>query len=140
MDAREPGDIHRPFKKVLGAQRRALADRGQIQQVVLNLVMNAIQAMSGTPAGLRRLTIASGQPDDTTVRVSVRDQGSGVSAEQLEHLFEAFYSTKPNGLGMGLAISRGIVQAHHGRLWAMSNADRGTTLQFTLPVSASTES
>lgn len=112
------------------------ADRVQVQQVILNLVMNAIEAMADTPDGLRRIAVGSSLVGDTTVHVSVRDHGSGVSPEECDRLFEAFHSTKPNGLGMGLAISRGIVQAHHGRLWASANADRGATFQFTLPVSA----
>jgi len=112
------------------------ADRVQVQQVILNLVMNAIEAMADTPDGLRRIAVESRLVGDTTVHVSVRDHGSGVSPEESDRVFEAFHSTKPNGLGMGLAISRGIVQAHHGRLWASANADRGATFQFTLPVSA----
>lgn len=115
---------------------RVRADRVQVQQVVLNLVMNAIEAMSGTPASLRRVTVVSTRADDETVHVSVRDAGAGINPEQLERLFEPFYSTKPDGLGMGLPISRGIVQAHDGRLWASANADRGATFRFALPASA----
>jgi C4-dicarboxylate-specific signal transduction histidine kinase len=110
------------------------ADRVQMQQVVLNLVMNAIEAMAGTPDGLRRITVGSRHLEDTTVLVSVCDRGPGFNPHHVERLFEAFYSTKPAGLGMGLAISRGIVTAHDGRLWATSNADRGATFQFTLPI------
>jgi C4-dicarboxylate-specific signal transduction histidine kinase len=85
------------------------ADRVQVQQVILNLVMNAIEAMADTPDGLRRISVASRRADEKTVHVSVRDHGSGVSPEASDRLFEPFYSTKPNGLGMGLATSRGIV-------------------------------
>jgi PAS domain S-box-containing protein len=113
---------------------RVHADRVQMQQVVLNLVINAIEAMSGTVDGLRLVTVDSTRVDETTVRVSVRDRGTGVDLEQLERLFETFYSTKPDGLGMGLAISRAIVKAHHGQLWATANPDRGATFQFTLPI------
>lgn len=110
------------------------ADRVQVQQVALNLVMNAIEAMTASPEAARQLTVTAGRTDETTVRVEVRDQGCGLTPEQCERVFDAFYTTKPKGLGMGLPISRGIIQAHHGHLRAVPNPDGGATFEFTLPV------
>jgi signal transduction histidine kinase len=115
---------------------RVFGDRVQLQQVLLNLVMNGIEAMSGV-AGERRLLTIGGQRDgldgSPSVRISVQDLGSGIEAENMEHLFEAFYSTKPQGMGMGLRISRSIVEAHGGRLWAAPNAGPGAAFFFALP-------
>jgi len=115
---------------------RVFGDRVQLQQVLLNLVMNGIEAMSGV-AGERRLLTIGGQRDGLdgrpSVRISVQDLGSGIEAENMEHLFEAFYSTKPQGMGMGLRISRSIVEAHGGRLWAAPNAGPGAAFFFALP-------
>jgi PAS domain S-box-containing protein len=115
---------------------RVSGDRVQLQQVLLNLVMNGIEAMSGV-AGERRLLTIGGQRDGLdgrpSVRISVQDLGSGIEAENMEHLFEAFYSTKPQGMGMGLRISRSIVEAHGGRLWAAPNAGPGAAFFFALP-------
>jgi PAS domain S-box-containing protein len=110
-----------------------LADRIQLQQVILNLVMNAVEAMNGVSIGPRELLIRSGTDESEQVMISVRDSGPGIDPESLEHLFEAFYTTKPHGLGMGLAISRSIIDAHGGRLWATANTPRGAVFQFTLP-------
>jgi signal transduction histidine kinase len=109
-------------------------DRIQLQQVVLNLLINAIEAMSGRSDAPRELSIASIKDDPGIVLVTVRDSGPGLSAGSLERLFDAFYTTKPQGMGMGLAISRSIVEAHGGRLWATPNVPRGAVFQFTLPV------
>ena len=111
-----------------------LADRIQLQQVILNLMMNAIEAMSGVGEGPRELLVRSGTDESKQVVISVQDSGPGFDPKSLEHLFDAFYTTKPQGLGMGLAISRSIIEAHGGRLWATANAPRGAVLQFTLPV------
>jgi PAS domain S-box-containing protein len=111
-----------------------LADRVQLQQVTLNLMMNAIEAMSGFSEGPRELLVRSGIDESKQVVISVQDSGPGFYPESLEHLFEAFYTTKPHGLGMGLAISRSIVEAHGGRLWVTANAPRGAVFQFVLPV------
>ena len=113
---------------------RVCGDRVQVQQVALNLVVNAIQATADTAASPRRVTVSSRVADETTVHISVRDVGMGIEPEQLDRLFEPFYSTKPDGLGMGLAISRSIVEEHQGRLWATMNIDRGATFHFTLPL------
>jgi len=110
-----------------------LADRIQLQQVILNLIMNAIEAMSGVGGGPRELLVRSGTDGSEHVAISVQDSGLGLDPKSLEHLFEAFYTTKPQGMGMGLAISRSIVENHGGRLWASANPDKGATFQFTLP-------
>jgi signal transduction histidine kinase len=106
-------------------------DRVQLQQVVLNLVLNAIEAMSAK-AGARELLINTEQ-DHTCVLVSVRDSGPGIDPEHLERVFEAFYSTKASGMGMGLSICRSIIDAHGGRLWAEANEPQGAVFRFTLP-------
>ncbi|MEA3157770.1 MAG: hypothetical protein QOK44_5359, partial [Betaproteobacteria bacterium] len=115
---------------------RVSGDRVQLQQVLLNLVMNSIEAMSDVDDTRRVLTIG-GQRDELdgqpAVRLTVRDLGSGFRPEDSERLFEAFYSTKPHGMGMGLRISRSIVEAHGGRLWAELNAGPGMTFSCALP-------
>ncbi len=113
-----------------------LADRIQLQQVILNLIINAIEAMSGVGDGPRELLIGAGKDNSQGVLVTVRDSGPGLDPKTLEHLFTAFYTTKPQGMGMGLAISRSIIEAHGGRLWATVNQLRGATFQFTLPANA----
>jgi len=110
------------------------ADRIQLQQVMLNLMMNAIEAMSGADIGPRELLVRSGTNESRGIIVSVHDSGPGLDPKSLEHLFEAFYTTKPHGLGMGLAICRSIIEAHSGRLWATANAPHGAVFQFTLPI------
>jgi C4-dicarboxylate-specific signal transduction histidine kinase len=111
-----------------------LADRIQLQQVILNLIINAIEAMSGAGEGSRALSIRSDTDESQGLVVSVRDSGPGLDPKSFDHLFDAFYSTKPHGLGMGLAISRSIIDAHGGRLWATANAPYGAVFQFTLPI------
>ena len=118
-------------------------DRVQLQQVLLNLVMNAIDAMSDMDEARRILTIG-GQRDDLagqpSVLIAVRDFGNGFSPEDNERLFDAFYTTKSNGMGMGLRISRSIAEAHGGRLWAQANADAGATFLLALPAETSAAS
>jgi len=108
------------------------ADQIQLQQVMLNLMMNAIEAMTQvtTPG---ELLISSGADDSKGVVVVVRDSGPGLDSKSLERVFEPFYTTKPQGMGMGLAICRSIMQAHGGRLWATANRGRGASFHFTLP-------
>src|SRR5258705_11126083 len=109
-------------------------DRVQLQQVMLNLIVNAIQAMSGIGEGARELQISiDAVPSEGGVRVGVRDTGPGLSPESLSRLFEPFYTTKPEGMGMGLSICRSIIEAHDGRLWAIPCEPRGALFQFTIP-------
>jgi PAS domain S-box-containing protein len=131
-----------------------LGDRIQLQQVILNLLINAIEAMSGMREGPQELWVSSQKvteiPGESTeeryedraladaewthVLIAVRDSGPGLDPKGLDRLFNAFYTTKPKGLGMGLAISRSIIEAHGGRLWATANASKGAVFQFTLPI------
>jgi C4-dicarboxylate-specific signal transduction histidine kinase len=113
-----------------------LADRVQLQQVVINLVMNALEAMAPVTDRPRDMLIRSQQEDANQVLVAVRDSGMGIDSENAERLFNAFFTTKPTGMGMGLSISRSIIAAHGGRLWVSPNADHGATFQFTLPSSS----
>jgi signal transduction histidine kinase len=112
------------------------ADRIQLQQVMLNLMMNAIEAMTQV-SGPRELLISSGADDAKDVVVVVRDSGPGLDSKSLDRLFEPFYTTKPQGMGMGLAICRSIIEAHGGRLWATANRDRGASFHFSLPTGES---
>jgi signal transduction histidine kinase len=108
-------------------------DRVQLQQVILNLIINAVEAMGGVSDGPRELLISTGQAESGGVLVAVRDSGPGLAPATLEHLFEAFYTTKTTGLGMGLSICRSIIEAHGGRLWAEANEPQGTIFQFLTP-------
>jgi C4-dicarboxylate-specific signal transduction histidine kinase len=108
-----------------------LADPIQVQQVLVNLVRNAVDAMSENQADDRRLSVRTENCDEG-VQISVRDNGRGIDAENSPKLFEPFFTTKADGMGMGLAVSQSIVQAHGGRLWAEPNDDRGVTFYFTL--------
>ena len=110
------------------------ADRVQLQQVMINLIINAIEAMAGAGDGARELTIVSGIDDANDVVVEVQDTGPGIEPEKLDRLFQSFYTTKPDGIGMGLAISRSIVEAHGGRLSATPNEPRGAVFRMMLPV------
>jgi PAS domain S-box-containing protein len=111
-----------------------VADRIQLQQVVLNLIMNAIEAMSGAGDGPRELSIRSSTDGPQCVLIAVSDSGPGLDPKSVDRVFDAFYTTKPDGLGMGLAICRSIIEAHGGRLWASANEGRGATFQFNLPI------
>jgi PAS domain S-box-containing protein len=130
-----------------------LGDKIQLQQVILNLVVNAIEAMSGVPGNRRELYVSSqkiteshsdtgqetidakapGEQGLTSLLIAVRDAGPGLEPTELEHVFETFYTTKSHGMGMGLAISRSIIEAHNGSLWVTANAPRGAVFQFKLP-------
>jgi C4-dicarboxylate-specific signal transduction histidine kinase len=115
---------------------RVAGDRVQLQQVLINLIMNAIEAMNSVRDRPRELTIVSGQDGPKTVRIEVRDSGGGLDPKGAERVFEAFYTTKEEGIGIGLSISRSIVEAHGGRLWANANEPHGAVFQFSLPVAA----
>ena len=117
-----------------------LGDRVQLQQVIMNLVMNAMEAMQSIKDRPRELLIRSRLDEAQHVLVSVTDYGLGIPGENADRLFEAFFTTKASGMGMGLAICRSIIEAHEGRLWATANLPHGATFQFTLPVNAGTAS
>jgi signal transduction histidine kinase len=108
-------------------------DRVQLQQVVVNLILNAVQAMGAVADRTREVLITTSQTEPNAVCLGVRDTGPGLSAKTLPRLFEPFYTTKPNGMGMGLSICRSIIEAHGGRLWATRCEPRGALFQFTIP-------
>ena len=113
-------------------------DRVQLQQVIVNLILNGIEAMSDVADRPRRLVISSAMHNSDEVLIAVRDSGIGIDAKNTKRIFDAFFTTKAQGMGMGLSISHSIVEAHGGRLWAASNSDYGATVQFTLPVERET--
>jgi C4-dicarboxylate-specific signal transduction histidine kinase len=108
-------------------------DRVHLQQVILNLMLNSSEAMTDMETDTRSIIVRTHQQDTENVLLSVRDTGPGIQEVALEHLFEAFYTTKQQGMGMGLAICRSIVEEHGGRLWAQNNPERGATFYMTLP-------
>ena len=112
---------------------RVKADRRRLQQVLINLLRNAIDATKSVDQPQVDILLTGGK----TARISVRDNGPGV--EDLDKLFEPFYTTKPDGIGMGLAINRTIIRAHGGRIWATPNAERGATFRFRLPTNHQTD-
>jgi C4-dicarboxylate-specific signal transduction histidine kinase len=145
-------DLNRAIEEVIALARSAIAsnrvsvhtllaerlstvegDRVQLQQVILNLVLNAVEAMSSVEAGSRVLLISTEQTRGNGIVVTVRDSGPGLDPEHVERVFQAFYTTKPGGMGMGLSICRSIIEAHGGRLWADPNQPRGTAFLFTFP-------
>ena len=105
----------------------------QLQQVILNLIINGLEAMTDISEASRRLLIETKKDASDGLLVTVRDSGPGLNPGNLDHLFDAFYTTKPGGMGMGLSICRSIVEAHGGRLWADSHDGPGASFQFTLP-------
>jgi signal transduction histidine kinase len=146
-------DLNEAINEVIGLTRSAIAtnqislqtrlaegllavwgDRVQLQQVVLNLILNAVEAMSAVDGGMRELSLSTEQSQTYGVLVAVRDSGPGIDSEGREQVFDAFYTTKSSGLGMGLSICRSIISAHGGRLWADANEPRGAVFQFTLPI------
>jgi len=113
---------------------RVFVDTVQIQQCLLNLARNALDAMRKGSSDQRTLTVTTRLSDEETITVAVRDTGEGFSPEASDRLFESFFTTKVEGLGMGLSLTRSIVRAHGGKIWATPNRERGVTFQFTLPI------
>ena len=122
--------VHTRFAQGLPLVR---ADRVQLQQVILNLITNAVEAMSGVSEGTRELCVNTGRTNSGDILVAVQDSGPGLDTQNLDRVFDAFYSTKRRGLGIGLSICRSIIEAHKGRLWASRTERHGATFQFTLP-------
>jgi PAS domain S-box-containing protein len=152
---REPVDVNEVIQEMIGLLRneaarysipiraelasglpKVEADRVQLQQVFMNLMLNGIDAMKGTSAA-GELTIRSERAEIDHVLVSVSDTGAGLPPHQAARIFDAFFTTKPNGTGMGLPISRSIIESHGGRLWAVANSERGASFLFTLPSESS---
>jgi C4-dicarboxylate-specific signal transduction histidine kinase len=119
-------------RRIADAAVPVQGDRVQLQQVVLNLILNAVEAMDAIAAGARELVISTEQ-DHMGVLVAVRDSGPGIDPAHFDRVFDAFYTTKPDGTGMGLSICRSIIDAHGGKLWAEANEPCGALFQFTLP-------
>jgi C4-dicarboxylate-specific signal transduction histidine kinase len=113
-----------------------LADRGQMQQVILNLIVNGIEAMTAGMRHPRVLRISSRMVEPGNVLIAVADTGTGLDPAKVDSIFDAFFTTKPEGMGMGLSICRSIVETHGGRLWASPNSPRGSIFQFTVPAAA----
>jgi signal transduction histidine kinase len=110
-----------------------LGDRVQLQQVLLNLIRNGAEAMAGIEDGPRELMISSRREGEDKALVEVRDTGVGLTPEELEQVFKPFFTTKAEGMGMGMTISQTIINDHHGRIWAEPNAGRGLSFWFILP-------
>jgi signal transduction histidine kinase len=108
-------------------------DRVQLQQVILNLLLNALDAMNGVDDRPRQLTIRTEQDGEDRVRLTVQDSGTGFDPRAADRLFEAFYTTKTGGMGIGLSVSRSIIESHHGRLWAAPNDGPGAAFSFSIP-------
>jgi len=112
-----------------------LGDRIQLEQVILNLIINGVEAIGRLKGGPRELLISSGRDESNSLLIAVRDTGVGLDSADLSRVFDPFFTTKPDGMGMGLAISRSIIESHGGRLWATSNSSQGAVFQFTIPAS-----
>jgi PAS domain S-box-containing protein len=111
-----------------------LGDRVHLQQVIINVILNASEAMTDIADAPRKIIISTCKADQKMVKVGIRDFGSGIMEDKLDQIMEPFYTTKPEGMGMGLSINRSIIEAHAGRFWAENNPDRGATFYFTLPI------
>jgi C4-dicarboxylate-specific signal transduction histidine kinase len=120
--------------ELAGDLRPGMGDAVQLQQVVINLIMNAVEAMASSSGHALELLVTSQNMNSDEIVVSVSDAGAGISPDRLAEIFNPFFTSKPEGMGMGLSISRSIIEAHGGRLWAERNDDRGTTFRFSLPI------
>jgi C4-dicarboxylate-specific signal transduction histidine kinase len=120
--------------ELASGERPVLGDRVQLQQVLLNLMMNGVEAMSGVTERTRELSVSSTLAEPGSVLVAVEDTGTGLDLAIAEHMFQPFFTTKPDGLGMGLAICRSIVEAHGGCLWVSPRAPHGADVRFTVPL------
>ncbi len=109
-------------------------DRVHLQQVLLNVILNGMDALNGASGRERRISVIALCNETRSVEIAVSDTGSGIPGDKLAHIFDPFFTTKPNGMGMGLPISRTIIEAHGGRFWAENNASGGATFRFTLPI------
>jgi C4-dicarboxylate-specific signal transduction histidine kinase len=125
--------LKRQLKNDLASVR---GDRVQLQQVILNLIINGLEAIGKGKDSARELLISSDQDEKNNVIIAVSDSGAGLDSANLERVFDAFFTTKPDGMGMGLAISRTIIESHGGRLWARANSPQGAVFQFQLPADA----
>ena len=121
-------------RELASALPMVFVDRIQLQQVIVNLMINSMEAMQSVTDRPRELTIRSRRDGAHQVLLTVEDRGVGISAENAERLFSPFFTTKPTGMGMGLSIGRSIIEAHGGRLWAVSNLPHGAAFHFTLPL------
>ena len=115
---------------------RLRGDRVQLQQVLLNLILNGMDAVGNDAAHGRKVAVTARNEGRDTLAFSVADTGTGIPSARIERVFDPFFTTKTSGIGMGLSISRSIVEAHGGRIWAENNAEGGATFRFTLPVAA----
>jgi len=112
-----------------------LADRTQLEQVLLNLVVNAMDAMESVAETARQIIVSTAAPGNGNVEVTVSDCGTGIAPDKLPLLFDSFFTTRKEGMGLGLSIAKSIVVAHHGRIWAENNRSSGASFHFTLPIS-----
>ncbi len=110
-----------------------LADRTQLRQVLINLLVNGLDATDSTSGAVHELTVRTGSHDKSCVEIAIADHGCGIAPDQMHRLFNAFFTTKKEGMGLGLSIARSIVTAHHGRIWADNNADGGATFHVSIP-------
>jgi signal transduction histidine kinase len=131
------GEMHRRgvvCQRSLDPSCVVLADKVQIGQVLLNLMMNALDAMEDRPSGRKELFVSVARDPEGQAEIRVRDSGKGLPAGDSKDIFESFFSTKTGGIGMGLPLSRSIIESHGGRIWATNNADQGATLEVVLPL------
>ena len=110
-----------------------IGHEGQLQQVILNLIRNAAEAMQLVSGRARILSVKTAPQDSDSVLLSIANSGSGIDPKDIDHIFQAFYTTKPEGMGMGLAICRSLIEAHDGQLWASSGVDQGSVFNILLP-------